>query len=101
MQWFKKTYRAMPTFTQHAGYGEVRRVLHPRWYAAARLGYAASSVQAAEKAWETVIGYRPNAWQLVKVGYQVSQGPKFRGSLGNTFAIQVVTTLRPISLTRD
>jgi hypothetical protein len=101
LQWFHRPYHAISTFTQQAGYGEVRRVLHPRWYAAVRLGYATSSVSAAEKAYETAVGFRPDARHLVKVGYQVSQGPKVRGSLGNTFALQFVTTLPALSITRD
>jgi hypothetical protein len=101
LQCFRKRYHVMPTFSQHAGYAEARRVLHPRWYAAVRLGYAQSSISAAEKAYETAVGFRPNTRQLIKVGYQVLQGPKFRGSLGNTLAVQLVTTIRPISIARD
>jgi hypothetical protein len=39
VQRFQMDYRAIPTFTQHTGYAEVRRILSPRWYAASRVGY--------------------------------------------------------------
>ena len=37
-QRFQMDYHAIPTLTERAGYGEVRLVLNPRWYAATRLG---------------------------------------------------------------
>jgi hypothetical protein len=92
----------MPAFTQRAGYGEIRRVLHPRWYAAARLGFARSSVPRTEKAYETAIGFRPNTRQLIKFGYQFAQAPKAQArATGSTFAIQLVTTFTPISIASD
>ena len=36
---FQFAYKAIPTFNMHTGYAEVRRVLTPRWYVAARTGY--------------------------------------------------------------
>ena len=101
MHWFRKSYRAIPTVTQQAGYADVRRVLHPRWYLAARAGYMNSSVSARVGMLETAVGFRPNSHQLVKVGYQVQQGPQIRGTLGNTVALQIVTVFRPISIARD
>jgi hypothetical protein len=96
LQSFRKPYRAMPTFTQQAGYGEIRRVLHPQWYVASRIGYVRSNVSAVEKTIETAVGFRPNAHQLIKAGYQIVNGPKTPGTLGNTFAIQMVTTFRAL-----
>ena len=43
-QSFRKSYTAIPTFTQSAAYAEIRRVLHPRWYVAARTGHLRSDV---------------------------------------------------------
>jgi len=39
--------------------------------------------------------------QLVKVGYEILQGPQIRGTLANTFGVQLVTVFRPVSIARD
>lgn len=96
-QYFRRSYHMMPTFKQEGGYAEVRRILHPRWYVAARTGYLSASVGGTSKAHEFAAGFRPNRHQVIKIGYQFSQSPTGRG---NTFAVQVVTTLRAISLSR-
>lgn len=101
MHWFRKPYRAVPTVNQRAGYAEVRRVMHPRWYLATRAGYLGSRGGAIVRTFDTAVGFRPNGHQLIKVGYQVQQGPKIRGTLGNTLALQIVTVFRPISIARD
>jgi hypothetical protein len=87
LQWFRKTYRAMPTRLQQGGYGEIRRTLHPQWYVASRIGYMRSGTTT-ENVYEAAVGFRPKAHQLIKVGYQIAP-PK----LGNTLAVQFVTTL--------
>jgi hypothetical protein len=97
---FVMDYRAIPVLRRHAGYGELRRVLHPRWYVAARLGYDRPSSFPGHQAYEFVVGYRPNRLQLLKAGYQVRQGPATRGSLENSFGVQLVTSLAPISIAR-
>ena len=101
LQHFQMDYRAIRTFTQNIGYAEVRRVLSPRWYLAARAGYLRASAFPGHQAYEAVAGFRPNRYQLVKVGYQIQQGPTIRGTLGNTAAVQFVTSFRAISLARD
>ncbi len=93
-------YRLIPTFSEHAAYGEIRRVLHPRWYVAARLGYLRASAFPGYQSYETAVGFRPNAHQLVKMDYEIEQGPTIRGTLNNTFAVQLVTQFRAISLAR-
>ena len=101
MQWFNRDYRATKVFTQDAGYMEVRRVLHPRWYVAERADYIRSSVPAGvTRSFETAIGFRPNRHQLIKAGYQILQHPRSRGSLSNALAIQIVTTVGPFSVAR-
>lgn len=97
-QKFQRTYLAVPTLNQHAGYAEARRVLHPRWFLASRVAYLRSNRTAAVDVYEFAAGYRPNAHQLLKFGYQAQHGP---GAAGNTFAVQLVTTFRVISLARD
>jgi hypothetical protein len=98
VQRFQFTYHAMPTFAETVGYGEVRRTFGPRWYAAARISAVHYNRIPSRRVYETAIGYRPNRRQLIKVGYEAEEGPSIRGSLSNTFAIQLVTTLPEFSL---
>lgn len=100
-QRFQMDYRAIPTFKEHTGYAEARRVLHPRWYIASRVGYLRANAFAGRQIYEFVGGFRPNRHQLAKVGYQVEQCPTVRGTLGNTLSVQLVTTFRAISVARD
>ncbi len=97
-QHFQMDYHAIPTFIENTGYGEVRLVLNPRWYVATRLGYMRSNVFAGWQSYETAVGYRPGRYELVKVGYEVKQGPKINGAQQNTLAVQFVTTLPRISV---
>jgi hypothetical protein len=101
LQKFQFTYRAIPTFNENTGYGELRRVLHPRWYVAARASYMQANAAPALHVLETAVGFRPNRYQLIKVSYEVQQGPSVHGSLDNVFAVQFVTVLRTISIARD
>lgn len=100
-QKFQRSYRAVPFVNQHAGYVEARRVLHPRWFVASRVGYVRSNRSPANNVYEFAAGYRPNVHQLLKVGYQVQHGPSTPGITGNTFGVQLVTTFRLISIARD
>jgi hypothetical protein len=81
-------YRVIPTFREQFAYGEVRRVLAPRWYVAARLTHQSPSLGPAKQVFEAAVGFRPNAFELVKLEYETD----------NTVAVQFVTTLRPISV---
>jgi hypothetical protein len=83
------------------GYVEARRVLHPRWYIASRVGYLRANAFSGRQAYDAVVGFRPNRFQLAKVGYQVQQCPTIRGTLGNTLSVQLVTAFRAISIARD
>jgi hypothetical protein len=97
-QYFHMDYRLIPVFTTNTGYAEVRRVLHPRWYVAGRVGYMRASAYTAPNVFEMAVGYRPNAHQLVKLEYEVQQSSVIHGTQANTLAIQVVTTLKPLSM---
>ena len=97
-QHFRMDYTVIPSFTESVGYGEVRFVLHPRWYLATRLGYASPSAIPGWRTYEGAVGYRAGKHQLVKLEYEVRQGPNITGAQQNTLAIQFVTTLRPISV---
>jgi hypothetical protein len=91
-------YTKIPDFIQQSGYVEIKRTLGPRWYAATRLGYLRASAYPAPNTYEMAVGYRPNSHQLVKLEYEIQQSPIIRGTLHNTLAVQVVTTLKPFSL---
>jgi hypothetical protein len=101
LQHFQMDYRLIPTFNEHTGYAELRRVLNPRWYAATRITYVRASAFAGYETYEMAAGFRPNTHQLVKAGYTIMQGPAYRGTLGNTAAIEVVTSFTAITLARD
>ena len=101
LQRFQMDYRAIPTFVQHMGYAEGRRILNPRWYAAGRVGYLRANAFPGSQTYEFAAGFRPNTYQLIKFGYTSRQGAQYPGALGNTAAIEFVTSFRAISLARD
>jgi hypothetical protein len=90
-------YRAIPTFHEHTGYVEARRVLHPRWYAAVRTSYLRASAFPGREVFEIAAGYRPNPYQILKAGYTIQQGPAIRGTQANAFTLQLVTSFTPVS----
>jgi hypothetical protein len=98
-QWFRLSYRAIPNYDRRDTYAEVRRVLHPRWYVAARIGD--STDYESRQSYEVAVGYRPNPYQILKVGYDIQRGPDTPGTLGNHLAIQLVTIIHPISVAPD
>ncbi|HLK48782.1 MAG TPA: hypothetical protein VKT49_11640 [Bryobacteraceae bacterium] len=100
-QHFEFTYRKIPTYTEHTGYVEARQVLDPRWYVASRLGYIHASAGPPRQVYEAVAGFRPNRHQLVKLGYEIQQGPAIHGAHRNVLAVQLVTTLHAISIAHD
>ena len=77
---------------------QARYVLHPRWYLATRIGYASPSAIPGWRTYEAAVGYRAGKHQLIKLEYEVQQGPAISGTQHNTLAIQFVTTLHPISV---
>jgi hypothetical protein len=99
-QHFRRDYNVIPSFTESVGYAEVRFVVHPRWYLATRIGYVSPSAIPGWRTYEGAVGYRAGKHQLVKLEYEVQQGPSISGAQQNTLALQFVTTLRPISVAR-
>ena len=97
-QRFLMTYRAIPNFTDHTGYVEARRVLHPRWYAAARVGYIRASAFNGFEAYEFVAGFRPAARQLLKLGYKRQQGESITPTQANTLSLQWVISFQAASI---
>jgi hypothetical protein len=96
-QRFVMTYRAIPDFHDSGGYAEVKRVIDPRWFVAARVGYLHSNVLSGNETFEGAVGFRANRNQLVKAGYLVSRAQR-DGSLKGTLLVQFVTTVHPLSL---
>ncbi len=90
-QRFQMDYHAIPTFRQQFVYGELRRVLAPRWYLAARMGQMTDSAGPALHVFEAAVGYRPGAFELVKLEYETDK----------TVAVQFVTTLRPLAFSHN
>ena len=90
---FQMTYKAIPTFNQHTGYGEVRRVLNPRWYAAVRAGYLRPLGYEGSESYEMAAGFRPNARQLLKFGYTVEHYTPV-GEVNHMVTIQFVTNFK-------
>jgi hypothetical protein len=101
LQRFKMEYQLIPTYHEQAGYVEVRRVLHPRWFVAERSGYTTSNEGSAVEAFEGVIGFRPNRREIVKVGYGLNRISGPGGSLSKVFQLQFVTMLHPLSWARN
>jgi hypothetical protein len=94
IQQFVFPYKAIPTARVQAGYLEVKRVLTPRWYVAARTGYDHSAFRRMES-FEFAAGFRPGANQLIKVDYELDrEGGENQGTL----AVQFVTTVHPLSI---
>jgi hypothetical protein len=98
LQHFQMTYRVIPTYNLHTGYAELRRVLHPRWYAAARVGYTHPALYPGSESYEMAAGFRPNAHQVLKFGYTIEHYSAAGGTLDHTAAIQFVTSFKAFGL---
>ena len=109
-QWFRFRY---PNFLRSPassfGYAEVKAVVNPRTYLAVRAGYqrnsrvedshewSSESFAPNLQAYEFALGFRPNRWQLLKVGYEWLQGEEISGTRDNVFGIQLVTSIQALS----
>ncbi len=94
-----------PTF----GYIELKRIINPRWYAAVRANYQTNNrpmfgaVQSAttffpnRQAYELVVGFRPNRFQLLKIGYEWMKVEDRPGTNDNVFGVQLVTSINGLS----
>ena len=98
MAHFQMTYKAIPTYNVHTGYAEARRVLHPRWYAAARTSYSRPLRFPGSESYEIVAGFRPNASQVLKFGYIVEHYSSAPRTLDQGVRIQFVTSFRAFGL---
>jgi hypothetical protein len=109
-QWFRFDY---PNFSDSPAasfaYAEVKAVLNARTYLALRAGFQRNSrVQDAvlkspgafspdRQSYEFAIGYRPNRWQLVKVGYEWLKTAEVFGTRDNVVGIQLVTSIHSLA----
>jgi hypothetical protein len=109
-QWFRFDY---PNFRQSPtssfGYAEVKAVLNPRTYLAVRAGYQRNSRVEDNHEWsdesfapnvqayEFALGFRPNRWQLLKMGYEWLRGQEISGTRDNVVGIQLVTSIQALS----
>lgn len=94
---FEMNYHAIPTFRQNGGYFEAKRVLSPRWYVAARTGFLHTTHNGGDATYEIATGFRPNSWQLIKVGFMLEHD-RSGGPIDNIVAVQLVTMLHPLSM---
>jgi hypothetical protein len=92
-QKFVMPYSAIPTFRESAGYVEVKQVVSPRWYVAVRSGFSSANASGKHQALETAAGFRPNRFQLIKLGYEYEHYSIGDLRNENTLAIQLITTL--------
>jgi hypothetical protein len=91
------------------GYAEVKRNINPRWYAALRANYQQNNrpedlaVRSAtpyvpnSQAYEGAIGFRPNRFQLLKVGYEWTKVDGAPRNQNNVFGVQLVTSFNGLS----
>jgi hypothetical protein len=93
LQQFVMPYTVIPTFRQQAGYVEVKRVLHPRWYAAIRSGYTSANLGGNEVSIEGAAGFRPDTFQLLKIDYELDHYSQDPYPFDKTLVVQFVTTL--------
>lgn len=92
-QTFLMPYKLIADFHERAGYAEAKWTVSPRWYVAARNGYSSNSATGNEQTVEGAAGFRPNRFQVVKVGYEFEHLSTGTHREEQTVAVQWVTTL--------
>ena len=90
-------YHAIPTFRQNGAYFEAKRVLTRDGMSRLRTGFLHTSLQSGGETYEAAAGYRPNTWQLIKVGYMLER-ERGSGEMDRVLGVQLVTMLHPLSL---
>ena len=93
VQKFVMPYKAIPTFRESTGYGEVKQGLGPRWYVAFRGGFSSANATGNTQTYEAAAGFRPDRLQLIKVGYEAKLYGSGDQEVDNRLAIQYITTL--------
>lgn len=70
---FQMTYTRIPVVHLKTGYGEVRRVLNPRWFAAVRAGYTHPDPHPGSESYDVAAGFRANPFQILKFSYTLER----------------------------
>ena len=91
-QGFVLPYTVIPTYREKAGYGELKRVLSPRWYVAARNGNSRSKASGNVECIEAAAGFRPGRLELIKISYELEHYSTGSVRNENTLGIQFVTS---------
>lgn len=97
------------TPTLSIGYIEAKAIINPRWYAAVRANYqtdnhaifaeveSPTTVFPNRQYYEVAVGFRPDRFQLLKVGYEWTHIENGEVNHDNVFGIQFVTTFNGLS----
>ncbi len=85
-------YKLIPDFHERAGYAEAKWGVSPRWYVGARNGYSTASSGGNIQTVEVTAGFRPNRFQVVKMGYELEHYSTEIHHEVQTVAVQFVTT---------
>jgi len=79
---------------------ETKLIISPRWYAAVRIGYqrasgwgSASDYAPNLARYEAAVGFRPNRFQLIKVGYEWNRPGQRDAEIDNVLGVELVTSL--------
>ena len=92
VQRFVMPYTLFPAFRETAGYAEGRQVLAPRWFVAGRYSLTSTNATGRANAFETAAGYRPDRFQLLKVGYEFKHYSLNSEHDDHVLGIQFITT---------
>ncbi len=91
-QKFTMEYNLIPVFHEQAGYGEVKRVLSPRWYVVSRDGYTSTTASGKVATLEVAAAFRANRFQLLKMDYEYAHHTTGTYRNDQTLGFQLVTS---------
>lgn len=95
--------------TVNFAYAELKVIVRPRWYAAFRANYqidnhavvggvqSATTVYPNRQYYEVAVGFRPNRFELLKVGYEWAKVANGAVNHNNVFGVQFVTSFNGLS----
>jgi hypothetical protein len=91
------------------GYAELKRIITPRWYSAVRLNYqsdgysvtngvtSATTVYPNRQYYEVAVGFRPDRFQLLKIGYEWAHIENGEVNHDNVFGVEFVSSFNGLS----
>jgi len=91
VQRFVLPYTLFPNFRESAGYAELRQFLSPRWSIAGRYSVTSTNVTGKTNIAESTAAYRPNRFQLLKLGYELRHASTGYEPNNNIVAVQLIT----------